>query len=210
MNRRNALKHLSALAAASAVGPVVYAQSAPGQMFQALEPRVPQEATGKVEVIEFFHYGCPHCRAFDPLLEGWLKKLPKDVAFRRVPAIWGSDQLLGLARLHYAIEMSGLSEKLHPAVFVGVQDRKLPLHTEEGVVAWLGGFQVDAKAFMANYKAFGMGATLKRAEQTAAAYKVKGVPTMAVGGRFVTSASMTGTHEKTLQVVDELIAKARA
>lgn len=207
MNRRIALQQLSALAALSAVGPLAHAQR---QTFQPVEPAVPPETPGKVEVIEFFHYGCPHCRDFDPLIEHWLKKLPKDVAFRRVPAIWGNEQLLGLARLYYAIEMSGAIEQLHPAVFPAVQDRKQPLHTEEGVRAWLGGFQLDAKAFMANYKSFGMGAMLKRAEQTAVAFKVRGVPTMAVGGRFTTSASLTGGHEQTLRVVDELIAKARA
>lgn len=207
MNRRIALKQLSALAALSAAGPMAYAQRQP---YQPVEPAVASEAPGKVEVIEFFHYGCPHCRDFDPLLEHWIKKLPKDVAFRRVPAIWGNEQLLGLARLHYAMELTGVVDQLHPAVFPAVQDRKQPLHTEEGVRAWLGGFQVDAKAFMANYKSFGMSALLKRAEQTAMSYKVRGVPTMAVGGRFTTSASLTGGHEKTLQVVDELITKVRA
>lgn len=210
MNRRLALKQLAAFAALSSLGATAYAQRAGGPAFETLPTRISPEVAGKIEVIEFFHYGCPHCRDFDPLIEHWLKSLPKDVSFRRVPAIWGNAQLRELARLYYTIERAGLIDTLHAAVFPAMQDRKMPLHTEAGVRDWIGGFQVDAKAFMDTYKSFGLQAQVQRAEQVAGAYKVKGVPTMAVGGRYTTSASLSGSHENTLKVVDELIAKVRS
>ncbi|ANQ83471.1 thiol:disulfide interchange protein DsbA/DsbL [Azoarcus olearius] len=210
MNRRIALKQLAGLAVlAGAAGPVV-AQRAAAAPFVELDTVVATDSKGKVEVIEFFHYGCPHCRAFDPLLESWLKRLPTDVAFLRVPAIWGNAQLGKLAQLYYAIELSGKVEPLHGKVFVAVQDDKVPLHTEEGVREWVAKQGVDTKAFMDAYKSFGMQALLKQADQRARDYKIQGVPTMAVDGRFLTSASMTGSHEATLKVVDDLIARARS
>lgn len=209
MNRRLVLKQLAAFAALSYVGTAALAQRAGGPAFQTLGSRIPTEAPGKVEVIEFFHYGCPHCRDFDPLIEHWVKSLPKDVAFRRVPAIWGNAQLRELARLYYTIERTGAIDKLHSSVFPAFQEQKRPLNTEEGVRSWVEKSGVDAKAFMDTYKSFGLNALVQRAEQLAAAYKIQGVPTMAVGGRYITSASISGSHENTLKVVDELIVKAR-
>ena len=126
-----------------------------------------------------------------------------------MPAIWGNAQLRELARLYYTIERTGAIATLHSAVFPAFQEQKRPLTTEEGVRSWVEKAGVDAKAFMDTYKSFGLQASVQRAEQLAAAYKVQGVPTMAVGGRYITSASISGSHENTLKVVDELIVKAR-
>jgi thiol:disulfide interchange protein DsbA len=208
MNRRLMLKGLAAVAALSATGPVAFAQQR--ELYQTLPNRVASETPGKVEVIEFFHYGCPHCRDFHPLLKHWLTSLPDDVAFRAVPAIWGNEQLRGLARLYYAAERTGNLDKLEASIFAAVQDERRPIHTEAGVRDWIGRFDLDAKAFMDTYNSFAMQALVQRADQVARAYRVQGVPTMAVGGRYYTSASITGSHENTLKVVDELIVKARA
>lgn len=208
MNRRLMLKQVGALAALSAVAPTVLAQQS---QFVTLPSKLEGDSPDKIEVIEFFHYGCPHCKDFDPLLNTWLKSVPEDVAFRRVPAIWGNAQLRELARLYYTIETTDHIETLHEAVFPAVQTQRRPLHTEEGVRAWVAGFSgVDASAFMDTYKSFGLKAMLQRADQLARAYRVQGVPTMAVGGRYVTSASMTGSHVNALKMVDELIVKARS
>lgn len=210
MNRRHALQQLGALALLA--GPVgqVFAQQASGPGFQTLDPAVPTAAKGKIEVIEFFHYGCPHCRDFDPLLEQWKKRLPADVSFVRVPAIWGNAQLQALARLYYTFEVTGQVEALHGKVFAALQDNKEPLHTEDGVRAWVGKQGVDAKSFMEAYKSFGVQSQVQRADQLARTYKVQGVPMMAIDGRFATSASMTGSHENTLKQVDQLLARVRS
>ncbi len=208
MNRRLILKQFGALALLSATTPAVFAQQ--GEMFRTLPNRVPSETPGKVEVIEFFHYGCPHCRDFYPLKTHWAKQLPDDVAFRSVPAIWGNEQLRGLARLYYAAERSGTLETVAEGIFKAVQDDRLPIYTEAGVRDWITGFDVDAKAFMDTYQSFALQAMVQRADQVARTYRIQGVPTMAVGGYYITSASLTGSHQRTLDVVDELIVKARA
>lgn len=208
MNRRSMLRHLGSFAAVAAIAPAVLAQQ--GAPYQALPSKIAGDNPGKIELIEFFHYGCPHCRHFDPLLHTWLKSLPDDVSFRRVPAIWGNPQLRELARLYYTLETLGEIERLNEAVFAAVQDKKLPLHTEQGARDWATSQGLDVAKFMDTYKSFGLNTQLQRADQLARMYEIKGVPTMAIGGQYLTSASMTGSHEGTLKMVDELIVKARS
>lgn len=210
MNRRHALQQLGALALLAGPAGHVLAQRGNGPAFQEISPAVPTTAKGKIEVLDFFHYGCPHCRDFEPLLSQWKKRVPDDVSVIVVPAIWGNPQLQGLARLYYTIEVTGQLESLHPAVFPAVQESKVPLHTEDAVRDWVGKRGLDPKVFMEAYKSFGVQSLVQRADQLARAYKIQGVPTMAVGGRFLTSASMTGSHEATLKQVDSLIARVRA
>lgn len=208
MNRRLILKQLGALALLSSATPMVLAQQS--ELYRTLPSKISSETPGKVEVIEFFHYGCPHCRDFHPLIKDWLTRLPEDVAFRAVPAIWSSEQLRGLARLYYAAERTGSLDVIEDEIFVAVQDHGRPIHTEAGLKDWISGFDVDAKAFMDTYNSFALQAMVQRADQVARAYRIQGVPTMAVGGRYITAASMTGSHQRTLEVVDELIVRARA
>lgn len=207
MNRREALKQVAVLTAVLAAPSAVLAKEPP---FLVLNPAQPTDAPGRIEVVEFFHYGCSHCRNFDPLLESWVRKLPQDVAFRRVPAIWNNEQLSGLARLYYAAEASGDLHGLHGKVFAAVQDEKRPLYTEEGVRDWIEGKVADSKRFMETYKSFGVGSMLQRANQRAAGMKISGVPTLAINGKYLTSAAMTGSHEAALKQADELIVRARA
>ncbi|AUN93832.1 thiol:disulfide interchange protein DsbA/DsbL [Pseudazoarcus pumilus] len=206
MNRRRIfLQGTAAAFALSAVPPSLMA----AERYQRLKVPVPQEAEGRIEVIEFFHYGCPHCRNFHPLLQAWKKKLPEDVAFRAVPAIWGNEQLRGLARLYYALERSGTLEGLENDIFKAVQDDKRPIFDADGVRAWLEGRDVDVDLVMETYESFAVQGLVQRADQIARAYRIQGVPTMAVGGRYTTSATLTGSHAATLEVVDELIARVR-
>ena len=206
MNRRHALLQLAALAGASAVGAPAFAQN---PTFVPVNPPQTTAEPGKVEVIEFFHYGCPHCRNFDPLLEHWLEGLPDDVVFLRVPVIWGNPDLKQLARFYYAAEAAGVLDTLHSKVFTAFQEERVPLTTEQGVSDWVTENGVDTKAFMDAYKSFGVESKIQRAAQVARAYRINGVPTLAIDGAWLTSASMAGTHEAALKVTDELIAKAR-
>ncbi len=206
MNRRHALFHLAVLAGASVVGAPAFAQK---PTYTPVEPPQPTADPAKIEVIEFFHYGCPHCRDFDPIVEHWREGLPDDVAFRQVPVVWGNPDLKQLARLFYAAESAGVLDKLHSKVFAAFQEERVPLTTEQGVSDWVAANGVDAKAFMDAYKSFGVDSKLQRADQLARAYRINGVPTLAIDGRWLTSASMAGSHEAALKVVDELIAKAR-
>ena len=204
MNRRDALK-LAGVAIALPATNLAWAN----EKYLVLDPAQKGDDPSKIEVIEFFHYGCPHCRDFDPLVTAWKKKLPADVAFRPVPAVWNNAQLAGLARLYYAAEITGERDKLQSAIFAAVQDEKRPLFNEEQVRDWVSGKVADPAKFVETYKSFGVGSQVQRADQLARAMKIQGVPSVGVDGRFVTSASMSGSHENTLKVVDELIARVR-
>lgn len=208
MQRRDVLKQLSALAALGSLGLPAWAQGS-GKGFELVSPPQPTDVKGKVEVLEFFHYGCPHCRAFDPLLDAWVKKLPADVVFTRVPVMWGNPQLTGFAKLAMTLEATGDLARLHGQVFEAVQTEKLPLHTEAGAQDWAVKKGVDAKKFADAYRSFNVNVRLKRADELARAYKIEGVPTLAIDGKYFTSGSIAGTHEAALKVADQLIAKAR-
>ena len=204
MNRRDALK-LAALACVLPAASVARAS----ESFQIIDPAQKADDPSKIEVLEFFHYGCPHCRDFHPLITEWKKKLPADVAFRAVPAVWNNAQLSALARLFYAAQITGQLAALEPAIFAAVQEEKRPLFNEEQVLEWVTGKVADPAKFMETYKSFGVGSQVQRSDQLARAMKIQGVPSMVIDGRFVTSASMSGSHENTLKVADELIARVR-
>ena len=205
MNRRDALKQFAVISAALPFANIAWAKDP----FLILNPAQKTDDPSKVEVLEFFHYGCPHCRDFDPLIEAWRKKQPADVSFRQVPAIWDNPQLSALARLFYAAEVSGELEAVHHQVFIAVQEQKRQLFTEEQVSEWINGKVTDSARFMAAYTSFGVNSKLQRADQLARAMRIQGVPTVAVDGRFLTSASMAGSHEAALKVVDQLIERVR-
>ena len=208
MQRRDVLKQLSALAALGGVGLPAWSQAG-GKGFELVSPPQPTEVKGKIEILEFFHYGCPHCRAFDPLLEMWIKKQAADVAFHRVPVMWGNPQLIGLAKLFLTLETTGDHARLHGQIFDAVQSEKLPLHTEAGAQEWAVKKGIDAKKFAEAYRSFNVGVRLKRIEELGRNYKVQGVPLLAIDGKYFTSASIAGSHEAALKSADQLIVRAR-
>ena len=209
MNRRLVLKQLAALAALSSVGPAAYAQRAGGPAFMTLLNPVPGEHPGKIEVIEFFSYGCGHCRNFEPLLDAWAGKLPDDVAFSKVPITFNRQEWTVLARLYYALEAMG-AKKVHAAAFEAIHARNVALHVESTLFDWVATQGLERKQFIDTYKSFGVQSRMQRAAQIAAAYKVNGVPLMAVDGRFMVTASTAGGYDAMLRTVDELLVRARS
>jgi thiol:disulfide interchange protein DsbA len=180
------------------------------QQFQygELNPPQPTESKGKIEVIEFFWYGCPHCYSLEAYLEAWLKKLPPDVEFRRVPAVfnarWGHD-----AAIFYALEAMGLLDKLHRPLFDAIHKSSLRTDNEAALSEWLQKNGVEPKKFIDTMKSFGVQSKLRRATQQTVAYKIDGTPAMAVAGRYTVSAEQGRTQQGMLQVVDGLVAMAR-
>lgn len=179
-----------------------------GRDYVPVNPAQPTDTNGKVEVIEFFSYACPHCHAFEPTLEPWIKKLPKDVEFKRVPVIfrdtWGP-----LAKLYFALEAIGEAERLHAAAFDAMHLDNVNLSDPNIQADWVAKKGVDRKKFVDAYNSFSVQSKVNRAQQIAQAYKVNGVPAIAVAGRFMTSQSMAGSSEGTLRVVDELVGQVR-
>ena len=177
-----------------------------GPEFNELKPEQPVESTGKLEGAEFFWYGCPHCYKFEPLLETWLPKLPADVVFRRIPAVfnprWQRD-----AAIFYTFEALGLTEKLHRPFFDAIHREGLRSDDDKALAAWLRQKGVDAARFEQTMKSFGVQTRVSRAKQLSVAYKIEGVPTLAVHGRYTIEA--TGGFEEMLKTADKLIATTR-
>jgi thiol:disulfide interchange protein DsbA len=187
-----------------------WSQGAPaeGTQFTKIDPPVPTQAQGKVEVLEFFSYACPHCNAFEPTLEAWVKKLPADVMFRRVPVPFLMNAET-FQRTYYALESLGLVDTMHRKIFAAVHVDRLRLDSANDVAALVAKNGGDSAKFLDAMKSFGVANGVTRAKKMTADYKIDSVPSIAVQGRFITSPSLAGTAEKALQVTDFLIQRAR-
>jgi thiol:disulfide interchange protein DsbA len=207
------LTAVAALASSGVAAPLAWAQvQSPkaGTDYQVVNPRAPVEApAGKVEVVEFFWYNCPHCNAFEPALEAWIKKLPKDVAMRRVPVAF-QDSFVPQQHLYYALEAMGLVEKLHTKVFAAIHVERVKLETADAIADWVARQGVDKAKFLDQFNSFSVATKSARATQLQNAYKIEGVPALGVAGRFYTDGSIAHSMERALQVVDALIVDARA
>ena len=176
-----------------------------GTDYAVLETVAPVEApAGKIEVVEFFWYNCPHCNAFEPILSEWVKKLPKDVAFRRIPVAFNAG-FVPQQRLYYALEAMGLLEKIHPKVFAAIHVEKLNLAKGEAITEWIGKNGVDTAKFLVQYNSFDVVTKTQKATQLQNAFKVEGVPALGVAGRFYTDGTMAHSMERALLVVQSLL-----
>lgn len=215
MKRRDFFAGAGALAAGGLVlAPnVAFAQTpAPlaGTDFIRLERPAPTEApAGKIEVVEFFGYWCPHCSAFEPTLEQWVKKLPKDVAFKRIPVAFRPDAV-PLQRLYYALEAMGLVDQLHARVFTAIHGERQNLTSAQAITDWVVKQGVDKAKFLSQFNSFSATTQAARSTQMMTAYQVEGVPAMGVAGRFYTDGSLAKSMDRAVQVADFLIAQVRS
>lgn len=211
----------AALAASALVLPTARAQTtAPAQVqgkkpelgtdYLQLDKRAAVEApAGKIEVVEFFWYSCPHCNVFEPTFDAWSKRVPKDVVVRRVPIAFRPD-FAPQQRLFYTLEAMGLLDQLHRKVFAAIHSEKQSLATGEAIVDWVVKQGVDKAKFLESFNSFSVSTKTSRATQLQNAYKVEGVPALGVGGRFYTDGSLAKSMERSLQVVEFLIAQVRS
>ena len=179
-----------------------------GRDYVRLNTPVAVLAGGKIDVIEFFSYGCPHCYSFEPMLEQWVKRLPADVAFRRVPATF-NPTFEGYAKLFYALEAIGQVEALHKRVFAAIHVQRQRLDKEADIAAFVSANGGDGAKAVDAMKSFGVATKLRLAKQAFEGYKIDGVPTLGIHGRWFTSGSLTGSNDKALAVADQLIQRAR-
>ena len=166
-------------------------------------------AAGKIEVIEFFGYWCPHCRALEPYLEPWVKKLPSEVVFRRVPVAWQRTQE-PYQRLYYALDALGVGVEVHGKVFEALHAQGLRLDTDAGLAAFATANGLDKAKLADAMKSFGVASKVRAADQLWRAYGIDGVPTLAIDGRYLTSPALAGSDVRALEVADALIRKVRA
>lgn len=169
-----------------------------------LRPPQPTESPGKVEVIEFFWYGCPHCYAFDPFLNAWVAKLPSNVVFKRVPAIF-NEQWGVAARVFYALEAINEEQRVHTALFDAIHKEGLRITDESAMAGWLAKQKVDVEKYKGAYRSFTVETKLKRALQMTQAYRIDGVPSLAVQGRYVLSASQIDERQGLVNATDTMV-----
>jgi thiol:disulfide interchange protein DsbA len=212
MKRRDFSLALGAAAGATWVQTPAMAQAKPpvaGTDYLVLEKPAPVEApAGKIEVIEFFWYSCPHCNVFEPALATWIKKAPKDVAVRRVPVAF-RDDFVPQQRLYYALEAMGLVDKLHGRVFTAIHAEKLSLNTPESIAAWVAKQGVDKAKFMEQFNSFAVANKATKGTQLQNAYKVEGVPAIGVAGRFYTDGTFAKSMDRALVIAEFLAAEIR-
>ena len=213
MNRRRFSASLVSAAAASALAASgsAFAQPGPveGKDFTPIAtPQPPGVPAGKVEVLEFFSYACPHCSAFEPAIEAWEKQLPAEVALRRVPVafLMNADNFM---RAYYALETTGAVQAMQLKIFRAIHIDRKRLEKGEDIAAFVGANGGDAAKFLAAFKSFSVNTSVARAKKLMADYKIESVPALVVQGRWMTSPSQAGSSERALAVVDQLVQRVR-
>lgn len=164
---------------------------------------------GKIEVVEFFSYGCPHCNDFHPLISQWAAKLPKDVSFRRVPVSFNRPEWARLSRIYFALESIGELAKLDAAVFIAIHEQRVAFKNDEAVFSWVASKGIDGKKFADAYNAFSMGSNVQRGDQEATAARIGGVPALVVDGRYLVNNEAVSSFDQLLKLTDAIIDKAR-
>ena len=206
MAPRLSRRKLLLAAAASGLGtlPVAHAQPAPGRDYRVVDPALPTDSGDRIEVLEFFWYGCVHCFNLEPALEVWSAKLGADVALRRVPAVF-NDRWAHDATIFYALEAIGAAERAHRALFEAIHVKRLNTTNERLFTGWLKSQGIDDAAFGEAFRSFGVSSRVLRAVQLTAAYRVEGTPSLAVGGRYAVSADQAATGGAMLATAEHLI-----
>lgn len=204
--RRRFISTVFALGAALTVSGSALAQT-PGKDFVPVNPAQATEDAGKIEVLEFFSYGCPHCADFSPLLSAWIARQGGDVVVKKVPITFGRAAWGNIAKLYYALEITGDLKRLEPEIFTAIHKDKANLFEERALTDWVAAKGVDRKKFTDAFASFGVMSKVRRGDQLAGAYKITGVPALAVDGRFMITAN---TFEEQLSTADKLIARIRS
>ncbi|MFN9473589.1 thiol:disulfide interchange protein DsbA/DsbL [Acidovorax sp.] len=180
-----------------------------GKDYRKLDkPVTPDAPAGKVDVIEFFWYACPHCNAFEPTLEAWIKSAPKDLSIRRIPVAFNAS-FVPLQKLYFTLEGMGKVADLHAKVFRAIHVEKVKLAKDDEIMAWVATQGVDVAKFKEIYTSFTVSNQVRRASQLQDSYGVEGVPSMGVAGRFYPDGTMAGSMRVVLQVVEHLVGTVR-
>ena len=179
-----------------------------GKDYQVISPELNTDSGNKIEVAEFFWYRCPHCFHLEPALNAWIKKLPKDVAIRRIPAVL-NESWLPLAKTYYTLDLLGKIPALHDDVFNAIHVQNIDLNNPEILFNWAEKQGINRKTFVDTYNSFDVQSKAMRANQLTRDSKINGVPAFVVDGKYSTSVSMTGSEDALFKTLDSLIAKVR-
>ena len=181
-----------------------------GTDYLVLDKRAAVEApSGKLEVVEFFWYSCSHCNAFEPALDAWIKRAPKDLIVKRAPVAF-RDDFVPQQRLFYSLDAMGLVEKLHNKVFAAIHVEKQTLNKPDLIADWVAKQGVDKAKFMEQFNSFSVSTKASRAAQLQNTYKVEGVPALGVAGRYYIDGTLAKTMERGLLIAEYLLSEIRS
>jgi thiol:disulfide interchange protein DsbA len=190
-----------------------------GAEYLTLSRPQPTESGKKVEVTEFFWYSCPHCNAFEPDLEAWVKKEGDKISFKRVPVIF-RPEMIPEQHLYYALEAMGKSEEMQPKIFHAIHvEHKQLMNNPNAIADFVASQGIDKQKFLTLYNSFSVETKVKRAAQLQQDYQINGVPTVAIDGRYLTSPGIVGgamgeqpepvLHKAALEVMTWLVDHSR-
>ena len=205
-NRRRFVSSLVVLGTSLTVANPLIAQTA-GTDYTLVTPPQPTDDPGKIEVLEFFSYGCPHCADFNPLLNAWAAKLPADVVLKKAPVSFGRAAWANAAKLYLALEITGDVKRLETDIFRAIHNDRTNLFDERTIIDWVAARGVDRKKFTDTFASFGVQSKVKRIDQMAQAFKIEGVPALGVDGKYLVKSN---DFQSQLAIADKLIAKARS
>lgn len=200
------LSVLMLLSTASAMAQQAYQA---GEQYAVLEQPVRTRDADKIEVVEVFWYGCPHCYHFEPLVKQWLEKQPEDVDFWNSPAIWNSKMKIH-AHAFFTAKALGVMDKLHIPLFTTLVVERKPLANQQQVEDLFADYGVDREDFRKTFNSFGINSQVKQADARARSYKISGTPELIINGKYRVTATMAGGQAEMLKVADFLIAKERS
>jgi thiol:disulfide interchange protein DsbA len=186
---------------------VVRAEVIEGRDYTVLDPPQRTSSPGKIEVTEFFSYGCPPCNELHPLLRNWSQKLDRDVVLKRIATGFGQRAWTNLAKTYYALHETGDLERLDDALFLAIHKDRKPLFDQQSIMDWVAGHGVDMQKFTAIFGGFGVSHQLADAEKKVESYKIERLPAIVVNGRYLVSGR---SYEEVLRHTTELIVKERA
>ena len=180
-----------------------------GKDYLSLDKRVPTDVgTGKIEVLEFFWYSCPHCNSFEPQFAAWVKAAPKDIVVQRVPVRF-RDDFEAQQRAYYVFESLNMVDAMHGKLFHAIHTERQQLNNAQALAAWANKNGLAEKKFLDTFNSFGVATKARRATQLQDAFKVQGVPALGIAGRFYTDGGLAQTMDRALQVADYLIGEVR-
>lgn len=185
-----------------------------GKQYTVLNPQRPVDTKDKIEVTEFFWYACNHCYNLEPILQKWLKKLPADVTFRRIPAVFPDRNgrpgaWAPLAQLYYTLEAMGQLDKLNEPVFDAIHIDRVNLNDPKVLGDWMAAKGVDRQKLSDTMNSFGVQGKVARSMELSVRYNFSGVPALFVDGRYALQTGEAGSHEEIIAILDQLIDKAR-
>ena len=203
MSLKNLLSTAFAIFAIGSGALLMPAAQAQNGQYVTVEPAQPSDTSGKIEVLEFFAYTCPHCNAFEPLIQKWATTLPENVVLKPVPVAFNAS-MADLQRLYYSLESMNRLD-LHDDVFKALHVQRKAIYKADEIADWAEAQGIDRKAFVDVFNSFGVKSKVMRADELAKAYKIEGTPSVAVGGKYVTSPTMTNSYEATIDQVQKLV-----